>query len=247
MFIAFCFAASAVYIVNDLVDVDVDKLHPAKCTRPLAVGSVNKTSAVILCVLLMIGAIVLSISINWKTCVVIIIYLLLNIAYSFYLKHIEIVDVFIIALGFVLRIYAGGFATDIVISKWLAVTALSFSLFLAFSKRFSEFKLQEEQDVEIRPSLRYYSVSFLSSCLSVSLVLSLIFYSFWCFTLDSSLAGSPMVFTIPFVLFILLKYMLILENENVSADPVIVIFNNKQLLLAVLVYAVLTVVILTLT
>lgn len=230
-FISFSAAASAIYIFNDLKDVEKDRLHPRKKDRPLASGEIKKGEAVTL----MIISIIISISLLVLSCflvkssiyavLILAVYLIINIFYSAGLKNRPIIDVVILAAGFVLRVYFGGFMTDVYISKWLMLVITMGSLYMGLGKRRNELVYKPES----REVLKYYNTSFLENNMYVCMVLSVVFYAMWTVEMNKDM----MIWTIPMILIILMKYSLDIEGDH-DGDPVEVLMKDKVLILLVL-------------
>lgn len=216
-FLAFSFMASVIYIINDIKDADKDKKHPKKCKRPIASGAVSKTQAGVIAVILFgLSMLFNYLCFSLEATAVLLGYLLLNIAYSAKLKHIPIIDVVVLATGFVLRVVYGSLITNIPLSQWMFLTIFAGSLFLGFGKRLGE------KSKGTRSVLEKYPVKFLEDSLNMSLVLALVFYSLW--TLEKNL-----IWTIPIVLVIVLKYKLNLDNGS-DGDPVEVLLHDYVLI-----------------
>lgn len=224
----FCIAASAVYIVNDLKDIEKDRIHPEKSKkRPLASGQVSPQSAIILLILLYI------VLISFWTVVpnviyVIFIYLALNWAYTFKLKHEPVIEIFIVAFGFVLRVYAGAMALTVPVSHWMFITTLSISLYLASIKRRQELSQSGSQS---RGVLAYYSVTLIDRFAEMSAVTAVVFYSLYAMEVQPKL-----VVTVPLVIFGLFRYWYIVETLKGGESPTDVIVQDKQILLTVLLW-----------
>lgn len=224
-FVLFSLAASATYIVNDLKDIEQDRLHPVKkLKRPLASGQVSPIQAKLMLIILY-GVLLLGVWFQPAVMAVIGAYLLLNIAYSFYLKHQPVLDIFTIALGFVLRVYAGAMAIDVPVSSWMFVTSLCLALFLAAIKRRQEL-MQTSQ--EGRKVLERYSVSLIDRYAEIAATGALLFYSLFVMS-----ARPELVFTIPFVLFGLFRYWYVSEMLGEGESPTDALLSDKQLLLTV--------------
>ena len=224
-FVLFSLAASATYIVNDLKDIDDDRKHPVKSLkRPLASGQVKPAQAKVL--LAGLYAILL-VGLWFQPAVmgVVVAYLLLNVAYSFYLKHQPVLDIFTIAIGFVLRVYAGATAISVPVSSWMFVTTLCLALFLAAVKRRQEL-LQTTQ--EGRKVLERYTVSLIDRYAEISATGALLFYSLFVMS-----AHPEMVFSIPFVLFGLFRYWYVSEMLGEGESPTDALLSDKQLLVTV--------------
>ena len=221
----FCIAASAVYIVNDLKDIEKDRIHPEKSKkRPLASGQVSPQSAIILLILLYI------VLISFWTVVpnviyVIFIYLALNWAYTFKLKHEPVIEIFIVAFGFVLRVYAGAVALAVPVSHWMFITTLSISLYLASIKRRQELVQSGSQG---RGVLEHYSVPLIDRFAGMSAITAIVFYSLYVMEVQPQL-----IITIPFVMFGLFRYWFIVETLKGGESPTDVIVQDWQTLLTV--------------
>ena len=224
----FCLAASAVYIVNDLKDIEKDRIHPEKSKkRPLASGQVSPQSAIILLILLYIVLISFW-SIIPNVIYVIFIYLALNWAYTFKLKHEPVIEIFIVAFGFVLRVYAGAMALTVPVSHWMFITTLSISLYLASIKRRQELLQSGSQS---RGVLAYYSVTLIDRFAEMSAVTAVVFYSLYVMEVQPKL-----VVTVPLVIFGLFRYWYIVETLKGGESPTDVIIQDKQILLTVLLW-----------
>ena len=224
-FALFSVAASATYIVNDLKDIESDRKHPTKSLkRPLASGQVKPHQAKIL----LAGLYTILLAGFWfqpEIMAVIVAYLLLNLAYSFYLKHQPVLDIFTIAIGFVLRVYAGAVAISVPLSSWMFVTTLCLALFLAAVKRRQEL-VQTNQ--EGRKVLEHYTVTLIDRYAEISATGALLFYSLFVMN-----ARPEMVFTIPFVLFGLFRYWYISEMLGEGESPTDALLADKQLFVTV--------------
>lgn len=168
-FVCFCLISSVMYIVNDIVDRKADKLHPIKKNRPITSGSIHFAEAVVIIVILLAALFSFIPFLNMHFWYAVILYAVLNLAYSFWLKQMVLVDVFIIAAGFMLRVLAGVFAIDVEISSWLVLCTLFVSVFLAVSKRRGELMLGASTNSSTsRPVLKQYDVEFLDQIMTVA-------------------------------------------------------------------------------
>ncbi len=226
-FVLFTLAASATYIVNDLHDIEQDRQHPKKSrTRPLAAGFVSPRQAIALLLVLyaVLGA-------AWMAAPhvieVIVLYLLLNLAYSFALKHQPVLDIFTVATGFVLRVQAGAVALAVPVSAWMFVTTLCLALYLAAVKRRQELA-RSGSSGETRKVLRHYTVQLVDRYAEMSATGALVFYSL--FVLSSR---PQLVVTIPLVLFGLFRYWYVIETLEGGESPTDALLADWQLLLTV--------------
>jgi 4-hydroxybenzoate polyprenyltransferase len=224
--ILFCIASSATYIVNDIRDIDRDRLHPKKSkTRPLAAGIVTKSQA--LFVLVLLYAVLLA---GWflkpKVVLVIAIYLCLNVAYTFVLKNKPVIDIFTIAIGFVLRVMAGAVALDVPVSGWMFVTTLCLALYLAAVKRGQELS---QSGTEGREVLAKYTKSLVDRYAEMSATCALVFYSMFV------MASRPeLVITVPLVLFGLFRYWYVVDVLEGGESPTDALLSDWPLLVTLL-------------
>ena len=225
-FIIFSLASSATYVLNDYNDIENDRKHPIKSkTRPLASGEVSKPQARILMVVLY-GIVALSALIYSKVVAVVAAYLLLNVAYTFYLKHEPVLDIFTIATGFVLRVYAGAVSLDVPLSSWMFITTLSLALFLAAIKRRQELM---KSGNKARSVLQFYTIELVDKYAEMSATCAILFYSLFV------ISDKPdMVYTIPFVLFGLYRYWFIVETKDSGESPTDALFADRWLQLTIL-------------
>lgn len=228
-FISFCLISSAVYVINDIKDVEKDRMHKIKKNRPIASGAISIKEAILLFIVLTISSLCINIFIikEFSSILLISLYLILNIMYSLGLKNIPIIDVVILVSGFVIRVIYGASITSIEISKWLYLTVMSGSFFMGFGKGRNEII---KQGNDSRAVLKYYTKDYLDKFMYACLVLTLMFYSLW--SVDTSTTakfGENMIYTIPLVMIIFMKYCLDIEG-NSYGDPVDVITSDKILM-----------------
>lgn len=236
--IAFCILASAVYVINDLADVERDRHHPTKKKRPIASGEITATQAKLLVFILLIVAGVLLYLSGWKVLVVGIIYLLMNLAYSAGLKHVPIVDVMIVAMGFLLRVIAGALAINVLTSNWIILCTFFLALFVAFGKRKHEMMVLDEARNNHRQSMREYTDGFIDQMLSLTATTAVVFYSLY--TIDTQtierFGGDTLIYSTPIVVFGVLRYYYLLYNRGLGGDPVKLFARDRALLLASLIW-----------
>ncbi len=225
----FCVASSATYVLNDLRDIERDRSHPVKSwSRPLAAGTVQPATAIALLVALY--AVLLAGALRSPgVMAVIAAYLALNFAYSFWLKHQPVLDIFSVAIGFVLRIYAGAVAIAVPLSNWMAITTLCLALYLAAIKRRQELALAGDGSREV---LRSYSVALVDRYAEISAVGALIFYSL--FVMSSG--NDRLAFTIPLVIFGLFRYWYVVEALAGGESPTDVAVTDKPLIATVVLW-----------
>ena len=232
-FIAFSFGASFIYIINDIKDIEQDKLHERKKERPLAKGIIKKRDAIILAIVMLLLAFMLNYIINGSILnlsnYLLLAYIIINLLYSFYLKKIVIIDVLLLSLGFVLRVYYGASLVNISVSDYLFLTIFSASLFLSLGKR----KKELLKNVMVRTNLKDYNKSFLDNFQNIMLTLTLVFYSLWAKEQTNSL----MIYTVLFLTAIFMRYSLIVESRD-DGDPTTVFYSDKPLIILCLLYGI---------
>jgi decaprenyl-phosphate phosphoribosyltransferase len=233
-FIAFSFASSTVYIINDIFDKQEDIAHPTKKFRPIASDTLDNRSALILACLTFIISIVLSLSFDKSFIFFLIVYLFLNIAYSLFLQYIVFVDAFSIAIGFLLRVEAGGAASSVNVSSWLIIMTVILSLLLAFGKRRFELGSQEEEN-KFREVLARYKAMHLDQILVFLGIAAIVSYSLYSF----SRGTWGFLMTIPFVCFGVIRYLYLVKTLRMG-DPTESFFNDKWLLVCVLIWFLIT-------
>ena len=227
----FCVASSAAYIFNDIHDLEHDRQHPTKSARPLTSGNLSISSAWLLLVIIC-TVLFLSVFFTSNIIYVLFLYLGLNVAYTLALKNQPVLDIFIIAIFFVLRVVAGAVSLDIVVSPWMAITTISLALYLATIKRQKEFKSTASS--QTRRVLKKYTLSLLGSYANTAMTGSLIFYSLFVMSARTQLA-----LTIPFVLFGIFRYQYIVEKLDMGESPPDTLLKDWQLLLTIVLWVIL--------
>ena len=238
-FFAFCCMASAVYVLNDLMDIDADREHPIKCRRPLPSGQISLSLAKLLLLGMFIGSILLSLAVSPWVTLFVLIYFAMNILYSWRLKHVVILDVFIISAGFMLRILAGTVGLGIAPSVWLLLCGLMVTLFLGFSKRRSELLMLEssgESSNLTRKVLDDYSPAMLEQFISVTAACTIL--SFGLYTMSPqtiALHGTEnLIYTLPFVIYGIFRYLFLLHHKAKGNDTAKDLLTDWHLLVTVL-------------
>ncbi len=235
-FIVFSLAASCIYIINDYSDIESDRKHPQKKNRPLASGAISKNTAVAVLIALLainVSLIVLGeryFHMNfWKFATIIIFYFVMNIAYTYKLKHVAIIDVCIISIGFVLRVLAGGYATGIYISQWAILLTFVLALVLAIGKRRGEL-INAQISGRTRKALDGYNVQFADIALSISCALAIVCYLM--FTLSPEVQQrfhSRVFYTVFFVVFAFLRYLQQTLVYNKTESPTKIIYRDRYI------------------
>ena len=231
--IAFSLVTSAVYIINDIRDAEKDRMHPTKKNRPIASGAVTPFHAVVLMVFILIAAVVLLVvsDATAGSYTLVILYLFINVAYSMGLKDVPLLDVTILASGFLLRVLFGAVLTG---TEVLYLTVLSGAFYFSLGKRRNE--LQKKKDGDTRKVLKYYTRDFLDKNMYMCLALLNTFYALWC--KDITNAGMEYaMWTVPIVILICMKYSLTVEG-NSEGDPVEVLLHDRVLMALCVVYGI---------
>ena len=229
-FVVFCLAASAVYIGNDILDRERDRLHETKRLRPVASGAIGIPAAIVSLTLLAIAATAAAFALSPGAGFLVIAYLGLNAAYSFHLKRIPIVDVFILAAGFVLRVLVGAEVIGVPVSNWMILITIFLSLFLGFGKRRSE--ILAEGAGEHRRVLATYTPEVLTVYIMMCGVLTIVTYAFY--TIDEEVASrffaARLLYTIPLVAFGLFRYILLVIGNGEGGDVADLVLKDKAIL-----------------
>jgi decaprenyl-phosphate phosphoribosyltransferase len=261
-FFVFCGLSSATYVINDLFDIKKDKLHPFKKFRPLASGKISVTSGVIIATVLTLGSLFASTLVTPAFFIICLIYLLIQFFYSLLLKSIAVLDILAIAIGYILRVYAGEFASGFHISVWLLLTTISISLFLAIGKRRSELTLlsaiSKNNIQATRASLSHYSERLLDVYASIFATSTFITYAFFTFLenprglkislgilmpdfLPTFFQRKWLMITILPVVYGLMRYLQDIYEKNEGESPERVLLSDKPLLFVVLLWIVMVI------
>lgn len=227
---AFVLLSSAIYLVNDLADADADRLHPDKARRPIASGELPKPIAASAAVLLLVGGLVCAVLLQRDFAVVALIYAVLNLAYSLGLKRAVLVDILIVAAGFLLRAVGGAVVVDVDISTWFILCTFTLTLFLAAAKRRGELVRLEGDAPRHRESLGDYDVAYLDQVMSVLASATVVCYALYAMGVGEGgiTANRQMQWTIPFVLYGVLRYMYLVHRGE-GDDPTALLWRDRAL------------------
>ncbi len=253
-FVVFCLLSGVVYIINDLVDMEKDRTHPRKRLRPIASGKLSRqaaiAAAVVIVALGLSGSVLLDLYTQtlpypggapvfpfpFAFTLVGVTYLVLQIAYSFYLKRIVIIDVFSIAAGFMLRAVAGAVVIQVPISPWLYVMTMVLSLFVGFGKRRSELVLLEGAASDHRAILKEYTPELLDEMISVTTASTVIAYSLYTFSAENLPRNHAMMLTIPFVLYGIFRYLYLVHVRNEGGSPEEILLRDRPFLASIILW-----------
>jgi len=245
-FISFCLLSSSFYIFNDLQDLEEDKRHPLKSKRPLASGRLEKSYALISFAVLGVSGLILAALLNWPFFFISLLFFFLQVAYSLWLKHVVILDVFVIAAGFFIRVVAGGLAIKVTLSSWLLICSTLLALFLALSKRRHELVLLAKKASEHRPILEEYSPYFLDQLIAVVTASIVVAYCLYTISEETvaKFGTANLLFTVPFVLYGIFRYLYLIHQKSEGGSPETLIIRDKPLLLDIFLWIVTAVLIL---
>ena len=227
-FVSFSLVASSIYILNDYRDIASDKLHPVKRNRPLAAGTFSTSTAFILFLLCLSGGLLIAYSLKLVFFLVVVAYFILNICYCFGLKNISILDIIIIAIGFVLRIKGGGVLAQVEISSWLTIMVFLLALFLAITKRIDDIYLKQTSGIDLRKSIKGYNIELLNILLAV--VASIIIMAYLMYTISPQvrlrLGTYRLYYTSVFVIAGLFRYLQITYINRNSDSPTKTLYKD---------------------
>ena len=232
-FIAFSLTASVVYIINDVADVAADRLHPEKRLRPIAAGTVSLVEAFVLIALLLVCAVFVALAMDTRFQLILAAYLLMNIAYSFKLKEIVLLDVFVIAAGFMMRVLGGAYAISVETSTWLVLCTLFISLFLGFAKRRGELVMMEDSAHRERKVLQLYRVGFLDQMLTIAAAGTVIAYALYTVaprTLQV-FGTDKLIYTTVFVIYGIFRYLYLIHTTRSTDNPTNAITSDWPILI----------------
>jgi 4-hydroxybenzoate polyprenyltransferase len=233
--VAFSLVASGVYVLNDLLDRKNDLQHPQKKNRPLAAGKVSTRAAVLLLAFLWLSGFLLGFLASPKVLTILVIYALINFGYSLGLKHIVILDVFIIASGFILRILAGTSGIAIAPSQWLLICGLMVALFLGFAKRRAELYALSAENSEHRKVLKNYQPVLLDKMIVITASCIILTYSLYTMspvTIQTHKTDA-LIYTVPFVMYAIFRYIYSLHNQKTGTDPAQELLRDPHILLSI--------------
>jgi 4-hydroxybenzoate polyprenyltransferase len=259
-FLVFCAMSSGAYFLNDIVDAPRDRLHPIKKNRPIASGKLGMPLAIVVCLALIAGSIIYSFMyLDDYFSMILVFYIILQLSYSFHFRNVIILDSLIVASGFVIRVFAGGFASKTSVSSWLALTTIGISMLLAFGKRRSEKTILAKlmgsvKDGETRKTLRHYPDALLDSMISMSAAYTILSYSLFSFMISPSRVStkisaflpsvmkSPklMMLTIPVVIYGIARYLYVIYEKEEGESPERALLTDKPLLASVILWGVIT-------
>lgn len=227
-FFIFCLASSSIYILNDLRDIENDKEHPEKKYRPIASGKVSPVAAVIMMSVSLPSSLLLAYLLNKGFFTIIAIYLILNIGYSFGLKKIVLLDAMIVAMGFLLRAFAGCAVINVEVTPWLFICTLTLALTLTFGKRRNELNSLQEDAKNHREALQFYNTKFLDIILTICSATTIGTYSLYTMAGETvqRFGTQKLIITMPFVMYGVFRYLYLIYTKNKGGDPTALLLND---------------------
>jgi 4-hydroxybenzoate polyprenyltransferase len=237
--LVFCLVSSATYVLNDILDASEDRHHPTKKFRPIAAGRINPVTAAIAGVILGVAGLTEAWRLDGSFFLVVVAYLAMNVLYSTILKKVFLLDVFIVAAGFLFRVIAGGLVIHVAISPWLIVCTTLLALFIALSKRRHELVLLGRRASDHRAILAEYSPYFLDQLISIVTASTVVTYALYTLSPDvqNKFPGKRLEMTIPFVLFGIFRYLHLIHHREQGGNPTRSLFTDPVLLSVVLLWA----------
>ena len=237
-FISFCCIASSIYIINDYRDIESDKKHPDKSKRPLASGAVSKKVSILICIFLILGGFVIAYFIRDKFLFVLSIYFVLNLSYSFGLKNIPILDIIIVAIGFVLRIKGGAVIAYIGLTQWLNIMVFLLALFMAIGKRRDDVLFKLSSGVDMRKVVKGYNLDFLN--VALALVCSVMIVAYFMYTMSPEvlkrMGTYRLYYTCLFVLAGIMRYLQIIFVQSSSGSPTKILYKDRFIQICILLW-----------
>ena len=233
--LAFSLVASGVYVINDYRDRFVDRQHPTKKFRPIASGEIGTASAWVLIVLLVATGLFIAASLEMAFFYILLSYFIMNIGYSFGLKNIPILDLFIVSLGFLLRIYSGGVIADLPVTHWLSIMILLLALFLIIAKRRDDILINAKNGCVIRKSTQTYNLDFINSCITLLSAVVIVAYIMYTVSpeVTERFSSDYLFVTTIFVIAGIMRYLQIIFVENKSGSPTRIFIKDKFILITI--------------
>lgn len=238
-FLVFSLLSSGVYLFNDVLDVERDKLHPIKSKRPIASGDLPSRTALILSAVLVALSLAGAYLLTQNFLFISAAYIVLNLAYSTRLKHMVIIDAFSIAAGFVLRVYGGAQIIQEITSPWIVLCTVLLALFLTFSKRRHELTLFGDDALEHRETLAQYDITFLDQMIAVVTASTVIAYALWAMSPETveKFGTGNLVYTVPFVCYGIFRYLYIVYKQGEGGDPTTIFLTDLPLIINIILWA----------
>ena len=245
--IAFCLISSGMYIINDIIDLKEDRLHPQKSKRPLSAGKISISSAILIAAVALILGLFLSWKLNQEFLIFVVAYILLNILYNLRVKHVVIVDVLMVAFGFQIRILAGAAAYHILPSLWLLMCVFVLALFLGFTKRRHEISTLKSEAGAHRGVLEHYTPYLLDQMIIISSTLAIVFYGLYTISAEvvQRIGGYEMFYSTPFVIYGIFRYLYLIHVRKLGGEPEDILLSDLPLLIDIFLWIIFVVLAIT--
>lgn len=228
-FVAFSLTASAIYTLNDYHDIEEDRLHPKKNNRPLVSGAISKTQAIYIMFLLFVAGFSVMTMLSMSAAIILAAYIIMNISYSIYLKHFAIVDVTIVAIGFVLRIFIGSAVTDVHLSKWIVIMTFLLALFMALAKRRDDVQIYLDTGNKMRKVIDGYNMKFLDTAMAIMASVVIVVYTIY--TTSAAVAerkySEYLYLTALFVVIGIMRYLQLTFVQKESGSPTNIVLKDR--------------------
>jgi 4-hydroxybenzoate polyprenyltransferase len=235
-FVGFCLVSSSIYILNDIFDRKEDQFHPKKSNRPIAKGEISIPAATVLLFIFMTMGLWICLSVDPILLYIAAVYIFLHLIYNYFTKRIVILDVIFVAMGFLIRIWAGSYAADVLPSQWLQLCVFLLALFLGFTKRRFEIANLKEKAADHRSVLAQYTVYLLDQIIIVCSTLAIVFYGLYTISPEVMQRSNNMLYTIVFVIYGIFRYLYLLHVKKLGDDPGEMLFLDKPLLIDVVLW-----------
>ncbi len=244
-FVIFCLLSSTVYVINDIVDAEADRHHPVKKNRPIASGKISDKKGILIAIVLFVLSVAFSLYTNTNFKIFAILFLLINIYYSFRLKHIVLLDIFSIAAGFMIRVTAGALVISVEISSWLILTTMFLSLFLAVMKRRSEIYIAGDEQNSTRKVLEDYSTNFIDQMATIAAAGVIISYALYTVSerTVTVFQTEHLIYTTPFVVYGIFRYMFLVLNHNKGENTTEIMVTDVSMITNIILYSLTTIII----
>lgn len=235
-FLALCLISSTNYILNDIIDLKKDRLHPEKKIRPLASGKINIVEGIITGIILFIASLIIAYNLNLTFFILVLLLFVSTTLYSIWLKHEPIIDILLISTNFVIRAISGAYIISVFVSPWLIVCPFFIALFLAVNKRKGDWSVLKSTTLKHKPVLKYYTPDIINSLTITSITCFIIAYSLYAFSRTEAL-----LVTLPFAIYTIYRYYLLsITNSKMARNPEKEIFTDKKIIIAILLWGIST-------
>jgi 4-hydroxybenzoate polyprenyltransferase len=245
-FFAFCGVSSCVYIINDIIDREADRVHKKKRFRPIASGEISVKMALVYLLIIFVLTAAITSTVNYYFAIIISIYFVINLLYSLKVKHMVLLDVFFISFGFMLRVIGGAAAIQVSLSSWMILTTIFISLFLAISKRRAELSQIEQDNLDKqRKVLNYYGIDFTDQMNTIAATGTIICYALYTVSEKavSTFHTENLIYTTPFVIYGIFRYLYLIHKKNLGDSPTQIVTKDIPIMLNTIIWLIVSVII----